>query len=82
MGEGFVKPAHRKAYLNGQKAFEKIKFFTSNPGNQNNELLFHTSYLLGKNVVTNLDSILKYRDIALPIKVHLVKAMLSPVVTY
>lgn len=50
MGEGFVKPAHRKAYLNGQKAFEKIKFFTSNPGNQNNELLFYTSYLLGKNV--------------------------------
>ena len=48
MGEGFGKPAHRKAHLNGQKAFEKIKSFTSNPGNKNSEILFHTSYLLGK----------------------------------
>ena len=48
--EGFIKPAYRRAYLNGQKAFEKIKFFTSSPGNQNSELLFHTSYLLGKKV--------------------------------
>ena len=38
--------------------------------------------LLGRKVMTNLESILKYRDITLPIKVHLVKAMLSPVVTY
>ena len=38
MGEGFVKAVHRGAYLNGQKAFEKIKFFTHNPGNQNSEL--------------------------------------------
>ena len=34
--------------------------------------------LLGKNVMTNLDSILKSRDIALPTKVHLVKAMVFP----
>ena len=32
--------------------------------------------------MTNLDSILKSRDITLPIKVHLVKAMVSPVVIY
>ena len=32
--------------------------------------------------MTNLDSILKSRDITLPIKVHLVKAMVFPVVTY
>ena len=32
--------------------------------------------------MTNLDSILKSRDITLPTKVHLVKAMVSPVVTY
>ena len=32
--------------------------------------------------MTNLNSILKSRDIALPTKVHLVKAMVSPVVTY
>ena len=38
--------------------------------------------LLGRKVMTNLDSIFKSRDIALPIKVHLVKAMVFPVVMY
>ena len=38
--------------------------------------------LLGRKVMTNLDSIFKSRDITLPIKVHLVKAMVFPVVTY
>ena len=38
--------------------------------------------LLGKKVMTNLDSILKRRDITLPIKVHLVQAMVFPVVMY
>ena len=38
--------------------------------------------LLGRKVVTNLDNILKSRDITLPTKVHLVKAMVFPVVTY
>ena len=38
--------------------------------------------LLGKNVMTNLNSILKSRDITLPTKVHLVKAMVFPVVMY
>ena len=38
--------------------------------------------LLGRKVVTNLDSILKNRDITLPTKVHLVKAMVFPVVKY
>ena len=38
--------------------------------------------LLGRKVMTNLDSILKSRDIILPIKVHLVKAMVFPVVMY
>ena len=38
--------------------------------------------LLGRKVVTNLDSILKSRDITLPTKVHLVKAMFFPVVMY
>ena len=36
--------------------------------------------LLGRNAITNLDSILKSRDITLPTKVHLVKAMVFPVV--
>ena len=38
--------------------------------------------LLGRKVMTNLDSILKSRDITLPTKVHLVKAMGFPVVMY
>ena len=37
---------------------------------------------LGRNVMTNLDSILKSRDIILPAKVHLIKAMVFPVVMY
>ena len=38
--------------------------------------------LLGRKVITNLDSILKSRDITLPTKICLVKAMVFPVVTY
>ena len=38
--------------------------------------------LLGRKAVTNLDSVLKSRDITLPTKVHTVKAMVFPVVTY
>ena len=38
--------------------------------------------LLGRKVTTNLDSIFKSRDITLPTKVHLVKAMVFPVVMY
>ena len=38
--------------------------------------------LLGREVMTKLDSILKSRDITLPTKVHRAKAMISPVVTY
>ena len=39
-------------------------------------------FLLGRKVITSLDSILKSRDITLPTKVHLVKAMVFPVVMY
>ena len=38
--------------------------------------------LLGRKAMTNLDSILKSKDITLPAKVHLVKAMVFPVVMY
>ena len=38
--------------------------------------------LLGRKAMTNLDSILKSRDITLPTEMHLVKAMVFPVVTY
>ena len=40
------------------------------------------SLLLGKNFMRNLDSVLKSRDITLPIKVHIVEAMVFPVVVY
>ena len=43
---------------------------------------FKRVLLLGRKVITNLDSILKRRDITLPTKVHLVKAMVFPVVIY
>ena len=38
--------------------------------------------LLGRKAMTNLDSVLKSRDITLPTKVHLVKAMVFPIVMY
>ena len=49
-------------------------------GDCSNEIKRHL--LLGKKVMTNLDSIFKSRDITLPTKVHLVKAMVFPVVMY
>ena len=49
-------------------------------GNCNHENKRHLC--LGRRVMTNLDNILKSRDITLPTKVHLVKAMVFPVVTY
>ena len=39
-------------------------------------------FLLGRKAMTNVDSILKSKDITLPTKVHLVKAMVFPVVMY
>ena len=44
--------------------------------------IFKRHLLLGRKVMTNLDSIFKSRDITLPTKVHLVKAMVFPVVMY
>ena len=49
-------------------------------GNCSNEIKRHL--LLGRKVMTNLDSIFKSRDITLPTKGHLVKAMVFPVVMY
>ena len=49
-------------------------------GDCRNEIKRHL--LLGRKVMTNLDSIFKTRDITLPTKVHLVKAMVFPVVMY
>ena len=49
-------------------------------GDHSHEIRRHL--LLGRKAMTNLDSILKSRDITLPTKVHLVKAMVFPVVMY
>ena len=49
-------------------------------GDCNHEIKRHL--LLGRKVMTNLDSILKSRDITLPTKAHIVKAMFFPVVMY
>ena len=55
---------------------------------ENSERISHctceikTCLLLGRKVMTNLDSILKNRDITLPTKVHLEKAIVFPVVMY
>ena len=49
-------------------------------GDYSHEIKRHL--LLGSKVMTNLDSIFKSRDITLPTKVHLVKAMVFPVVIY
>ena len=49
-------------------------------GDCNHEIKRHL--LLGKKVMTNLDSIFKSRDITLPTKAHLVKAMVFPVIMY
>ena len=49
-------------------------------GDRSHEIKRHL--LLGRKVMTNLDSILKSRDITFPTKVHLVKAMVFPVVLY
>ena len=53
---------------------------TTADGDCSHEIKRHL--LLGRKVITNLDSILKSRDITLPTKVHLVKAMVFPVVMY
>ena len=49
-------------------------------GDCSHEIKRHS--LLGRKVVTNLDRILKSKDVTLPTKVHLVKAMVFPVVMY
>ena len=49
-------------------------------GDYSHEIKRHL--LLGRKVMTNLDSILKNRDVTLPTNVHLVKAMVFPVVMY
>ena len=60
--------------------FIMLGFKISADGDCSHEIKRHL--LLGRKAMTNLDSILKSRDITLPTKVHIVKAMVFPVVTY
>ena len=57
-----------------------LGFKITSDGDCSNEI--KRCLLLGRKAITNLDSILKSRDITLPTKVHLVKAMVFPVVMY
>ena len=62
---------------------DRISFFGSKitaDGDSSHEI--KRCLLLGRKVMINLDSILKSRDITLPTKVHLIKAMVFPVVMY
>ena len=63
---------------------QKMKIMASGPitadGDCSHEI--KRCLLLGRKVMTNLDSIFKSRDITLPTKVHLVKAMIFPLVMY
>ena len=57
-----------------------MKFKITADGDCSHEIKRHL--LLGRKAITNLDSILKNRDITLPTKVSIVKAMVFPAVTY
>ena len=63
---------------NGDDSFIFLSSKITADGDYSHEIKGHL--LLGRKVMTNLDSILKSRDTALPTKVHLVKAMVFPVV--
>ena len=72
--------------IEGEKKMETVTDFIflgfkiSADGGYNHEI--RRGLLLGRKAMTNLESILKSRDLALPAKVHLVKAMVFPVVIY
>ena len=61
-------------FLHARASVQILKLF--------NNILIKRCLLLGRKAMTNLDSTLKSRDITLPTKVHLVKAMVFPVVMY
>ena len=62
------------------ETMETVKDFITADGDCSHEIKRH--FLLGRKVMTNLDSILKSKDITLPTKICLVKAMVFPVVIY
>ena len=73
------KSSHHKGKL-FSPSFLFIETIWEDNGDCSHEIKRHL--LLGRKVITNLDSILKSRDVTLPTKVHLVKAVVFPVVMY
>ena len=65
---------------NGNRDFIFLGSKITANDDHSNEIKRH--FLLGRKAMTDLDSILKSRDITLPTKVHLVKVMVFPVVMY
>ena len=64
----------------GKQWKQQLTLFSTVDGDCSHEI--NRRLLLGRKVMTNLDSILKSRDIPLPTKVHLVKDLVFPVVMY
>ena len=85
LASGFLPWTTREAPIDGETVETMSDFIfrgskITADGDCSHEIQRHL--LLGRKVMTNLDSILKSRDITLSIKVHLVKAMVFPVVMY
>ena len=59
-----------------------VFIFLGSKGTADGDCSHENKRLLGRKAMTNLDSILKSRDITLPTKLHIVKAMVFPVVMY
>ena len=66
--------------LDGETTETVTDFLITSDGDCSHEI--KKCLLLGRKAMTNLDSILKSRDVTFPTKVHLVKAMVFPVVMY
>ena len=68
--------------IDGETVSDFIFWGSKIPADGNHSHEIKRRWLLGRKVMTKLDSIFKSRDITLPTKVHLVKAMVFPVVMY
>ena len=77
-----VPPLHGKEMGKQWKQWETILWGSKTTADSDFCHEIKRCFLLGRKAMTNLDSILKNRDITLPTKVHLVKAMVSPGVMY
>ena len=78
----FLMPSHFMGNRRGNRGKSVRIYFWGSKITADGDCSQEMKRLLGRKVMTNLDSILKSRDITLPIKVHLVKAMVFPVVMY